>query len=99
MSRWVFWGLVCGRWDSNPHALRRHPLKMVRLPVPPLPHEGTSEIDRQQKSYQPRLAATTSALASAPRALQVLWESKTALASPGPGLALLTEPLTAPELS
>jgi hypothetical protein len=28
----------CGRGDSNPHALRRHPLKMVRLPVPPLPH-------------------------------------------------------------
>ena len=27
----------CGRGDSNPHALRRHPLKMVRLPVPPLP--------------------------------------------------------------
>src|SRR6267378_232191 len=26
-----FW---CGRWDSNPQALRRHPLKMVRLPVP-----------------------------------------------------------------
>jgi hypothetical protein len=30
----------CGRWDSNPHALRRHPLKMVRLPVPPLPQWG-----------------------------------------------------------
>src|SRR6266852_2199875 len=30
----------CGRRDSNPHALRRHPLKMVRLPVPPLPHWG-----------------------------------------------------------
>ena len=36
-TREVIW---CGRWDSNPHALRRHPLKMVRLPVPPLPHEG-----------------------------------------------------------
>ena len=35
-SMGVFW---CGRGDSNPHALRRHPLKMVRLPVPPLPHE------------------------------------------------------------
>src|SRR5712692_6104803 len=35
----------CGRWDSNPHALRRHPLKMVRLPVPPLPHwEGYQRI-------------------------------------------------------
>src|SRR5713101_9533475 len=32
-----FW---CGRGDSNPHALRRHPLKMVRLPVPPLPNGG-----------------------------------------------------------
>jgi hypothetical protein len=30
----------CGRRDSNPHASRRHPLKMVRLPVPPLPHGG-----------------------------------------------------------
>src|SRR6202163_1792377 len=34
----------CGRGDSNPHALRRHPLKMVRLPVPPLPHEVMKEI-------------------------------------------------------
>src|SRR2546427_266302 len=54
MSRWVFWGLVCGRWDSNPQALRRHPLKMVRLPVPPLPHEDGERIlagsDRQSKS-------------------------------------------------
>ena len=54
MSRWVFWGLVCGRWDSNPPALRRHPLKMVRLPVPPLPHEDGERIlagsDRQGKS-------------------------------------------------
>ena len=30
-----FW---CGRGDLNPHAFRRHPLKMVCLPVPPLPH-------------------------------------------------------------
>src|SRR2546422_6598842 len=54
MSRWVFGGLVCGRWDSNPHALRRPPLKMVRLPVPPLPHEDGERIlagsDRQGKS-------------------------------------------------
>src|ERR1700732_4204268 len=28
----------CGRGDLNPHAFRRHPLKMVCLPVPPLPH-------------------------------------------------------------
>jgi hypothetical protein len=34
----------CGRGDSNPHALRRHPLKMVRLPVPPLPQEVKSKI-------------------------------------------------------
>jgi hypothetical protein len=27
----------CGRGDLNPHALRRHPLKMVCLPIPPLP--------------------------------------------------------------
>ena len=33
-TKTIFW---CGRGDSNPHALRRHPLKMVRLPVPPLP--------------------------------------------------------------
>ena len=31
----MFW---CGRGDLNPHAFRRHPLKMVCLPVPPLPH-------------------------------------------------------------
>src|SRR5260370_297237 len=29
--------LWCGRGDLNPHAFRRHPLKMVCLPVPPLP--------------------------------------------------------------
>ena len=27
-----------GLGDLNPHAFRRHPLKMVCLPVPPLPH-------------------------------------------------------------
>src|SRR4051812_47470739 len=26
--------LWCGRGDLNPHALRRHPLKMVCLPIP-----------------------------------------------------------------
>src|SRR6266851_5259027 len=30
-----FAGLKCPGRDSNPHALRRHPLKMVCLPVPP----------------------------------------------------------------
>ena len=29
----------CGRGDLNPHAFRRHPLKMVCLPVPPLPQD------------------------------------------------------------
>src|SRR3979490_247018 len=29
--------LWCGRGDLNPHAFRRHPLKMVCLPIPPLP--------------------------------------------------------------
>src|SRR5262252_5677672 len=28
--------LECRRRDSNPHASRRHPLKMVCLPIPPL---------------------------------------------------------------
>ena len=28
--------LRCRRRDSNPHASRRHPLKMVCLPIPPL---------------------------------------------------------------
>ena len=32
----------CGRGDLNPHAFRRHPLKMVCLPVPPLPR-GNSD--------------------------------------------------------
>src|SRR5215469_18434236 len=31
----------CGRGDLNPHAFRRHPLKMVCLPVPPLPPDVT----------------------------------------------------------
>ena len=35
ISTSVLW---CGRGDLNPHAFRRHPLKMVCLPVPPLPH-------------------------------------------------------------
>jgi hypothetical protein len=31
LNRW------CGRGDLNPHASRRHPLKMVCLPISPLP--------------------------------------------------------------
>src|SRR3954471_10122157 len=37
---WIAQGginLWCGRGDLNPHAFRRHPLKMVCLPIPPLP--------------------------------------------------------------
>ncbi len=30
----------CGREDSNLHALRRQPLKLVRLPIPPRPRAG-----------------------------------------------------------
>src|SRR5215470_2252416 len=32
----------CRRRDSNPHASRRHPLKMVCLPIPPLRRGSTS---------------------------------------------------------
>src|SRR5437764_11770089 len=32
--------LWCGRGDLNPHASRRHPLKMVCLPISPLPHDS-----------------------------------------------------------
>ena len=35
--RIIMLSLWCGRGDLNPHALRRHPLKMVCLPIPPLP--------------------------------------------------------------
>ena len=31
----LFW---CERGDSNPHALRRQILSLVRLPIPPLSH-------------------------------------------------------------
>lgn len=35
----VKWGKECGKRDLNPHAKRRHPLKMVRLPISPFPQE------------------------------------------------------------
>ncbi len=35
----------CGRGDSNPQALRRHPLKMVCLPVPPLPQRAIIDLE------------------------------------------------------
>src|SRR5208337_3137329 len=42
-SRW------CGRGDLNPHAFRRHPLKMVCLPVSPLPHSRMQRALRLSK--------------------------------------------------
>jgi hypothetical protein len=36
----------CGRGDLNPHAFRRHPLKMVCLPIPPLPHKTKKALRR-----------------------------------------------------
>lgn len=32
--------IKCGRRDSNPHALRRQILSLVRLPITPLPRLG-----------------------------------------------------------
>ncbi len=39
----------CGRGDLNPHAFRRHPLKMVCLPVPPLPHAAENGVEGRIK--------------------------------------------------
>jgi hypothetical protein len=36
----------CGRGDLNPHASRRHPLKMVCLPISPLPQGRTVILPR-----------------------------------------------------
>jgi hypothetical protein len=41
----VIW---CGRRDLNPHAFRRHPLKMVCLPIPPLP--PWSEVQKRRSA-------------------------------------------------
>ena len=38
---------ICGRGDSNPHALEHHPLKMACLPVPPLPHGCLQGVRRE----------------------------------------------------
>ena len=40
----------CGRGDLNPHAFRRHPLKMVCLPVPPLPLYGRCFANRLRET-------------------------------------------------
>ena len=37
---WVEW---CGRRDSNPHILRWQDLNLLRLPIPPRPHERRSQ--------------------------------------------------------
>ena len=39
LNRW------CGRGDLNPHASRRHPLKMVCLPISPLPRSEANPAD------------------------------------------------------
>ena len=33
----------CGRRDSNPHILRWQDLNLLRLPIPPRPHEGPAD--------------------------------------------------------
>jgi hypothetical protein len=43
----------CGREDSNLHALRRQPLKLVRLPIPPRPHAmGASTSSKLRRPEQ-----------------------------------------------
>src|ERR1700687_119260 len=59
----------CGRGDLIPHAFRRHPLKMVCLPVPPLPHfeaasiiaKGFQYFTMAAKDFGSRLAPPTRA--------------------------------------
>jgi hypothetical protein len=50
LNRW------CGRGDLNPHASRRHPLKMVCLPISPLP--------RLKLLYFQRVAENTEGLST-----------------------------------
>src|SRR5579862_1991200 len=57
--------LWCGRGDLNPHAFRRHPLKMVCLPIPPLPH-------RRSKLPRGRLIITKCAVSTA-RSPRTTW--------------------------
>jgi hypothetical protein len=42
--------LWCERGDSNPHALRRQILSLVRLPIPPLSHWAVSYCKREEPS-------------------------------------------------
>ncbi len=42
----------CGRRDLNPHAVKRHPLKMVCLPISPLPHFGTTHSQLGPRSFR-----------------------------------------------
>jgi hypothetical protein len=35
---------MCGRRDSNPHAVKRQILSLVRLPITPLPQLGFLEL-------------------------------------------------------
>src|SRR5208337_1305242 len=50
LYRYEYLGEVwCGRGDLNPHAFRRHPLKMVCLPVSPLPHSRMQRALRLSK--------------------------------------------------
>src|ERR1700733_10111440 len=57
----------CGRGDLNPHAFRRHPLKMVCLPVPPLPHSNTrSQILSWASFSRSRFAVRLSPLVHSP---------------------------------
>src|SRR5215472_3008158 len=51
--------LWCGRGDLNPHAFRRHPLKMVCLPVPPLP-QGNNCNGRAALHYSKALGPVAS---------------------------------------
>src|SRR6266851_2330010 len=64
----------CGRGDLNPHAFRRHPLKMVCLPVPPLPHgcETTPEgvVDYSRRNLLNPLRVVLDLALSVSRGLQ-----------------------------
>ncbi len=54
----------CGRGDLNPHAFRRHPLKMVCLPISPLPHtrpDADASRSRAERRGRASIAKTTAA--------------------------------------
>src|SRR4029077_2792071 len=70
----------CGRGDLNPHAFRRHPLKMVCLPVPPLPQieasvdysKGFQYLMMAAKDFGSRLAPPTRAPSISSSAINAL---------------------------